>query len=87
MSIIINARGARMTREGKENRFGIFILDDSQVERVQSGDMSAVWEFIEQNRRFLTAWARRTIETTIISGVNKYGERTHYAEYRLREGN
>ena len=27
------------------------------------------------------------IETTIISGVNKYGERTHYAEYRLREGN
>ena len=46
-----------MTKDGKQNRFGRFVLDDEQAERITAGDMSAVWEFIEQNRRFLTALA------------------------------
>lgn len=50
-----------MTKDGQENRFGRFLFEDEQAERVKAGDMSAVWEFIEDNRKFLTAWARKYI--------------------------
>lgn len=48
-----------MTKDGKENRFGRFIFEDEQAERIAAGDYSAVWEFIENNRIFLTGWARK----------------------------
>lgn len=54
-----------MTREGKENRFGRFVFEDEQTERVKAGDNSAVWEFIEDNRKFLTAWARKFIRARL----------------------
>lgn len=54
-----------MTRAGEENRFGKFILDDEQAERITAGNMSAVWEFIEQNRDFLTCWARKFIRVRL----------------------
>lgn len=54
-----------MTRDGEENRFGFLVLDDEQAERMQAGDMSAVWEFIEQNRLFLTRWARKFIRVRL----------------------
>lgn len=47
-----------MTRDGLPNRFGRFVFENAQAERVAAGDMSAVWEFIEQNRTYLTRWAR-----------------------------
>lgn len=48
-----------MTKDGQENRFGRFVFEDEQAERVKAGDYSAVWEFIEDNRKFLTSWARK----------------------------
>lgn len=48
-----------MTKQGEPNRFGHFVFTDEQAERVAAGDMSAVWEFIEDNRKFLTNWARK----------------------------
>ena len=48
-----------MTRDGKENCFGRFIFEDEQAERIAAGDYSAVWEFMEDNRDFLTGWARK----------------------------
>ena len=48
-----------MTRDGKENCFGRFIFDEEQAARIAAGDYSAVWEFIEDNREFLTGWARK----------------------------
>ena len=50
-----------MTKDKTPNRFGRFIFEDEQAERVAAGDMSAVWEFIEDNRQHLTRWARKYI--------------------------
>ena len=54
-----------MTTTGEENRFGWFTLDDEQAARILAGDMSAVWEFIEQNRDKLTSWARKFIRNKL----------------------
>lgn len=56
-----------MTRDGKENRFGRFIFEDEQAERIAAGDYSAVWEFIEDNRDFLTGWARKFLRVRFFS--------------------
>lgn len=50
-----------MTRDGKENRFAWLTLDDAQAERIAVGDVAAVGEFIEQNRKKLTGMARRVL--------------------------
>lgn len=63
-----------MTRDGKENRFGVFVFDDSQVERVRAGDMSAVGEFIEQNYTFLQRWARKFIRNRLFTFPQDYYE-------------
>ena len=43
-----------MTKDGKENRFGRFVFTDEQAERAEAGDHSVIWEFIEDNRGYLT---------------------------------
>lgn len=48
-----------MTKDGKYNEYGKFIFTREQAERVAAGDMSAAWEFLEDNRKFLTCWARK----------------------------
>jgi len=48
-----------MTKDGQANRFGRFIFADEQAERVGAGDLSAVWEFLEDNRKYLTCWAKK----------------------------
>ncbi len=50
-----------MTKDGKENRFGRFIFEDKQAERIAAGDYSAVWEFMEDNGDFLRGWARKFV--------------------------
>ena len=50
-----------MTKQGEPNRFGRFVFTDEQAERVAAGDMSAVWEFIEDNRKHLECWAQKFI--------------------------
>lgn len=54
-----------MTKDGKENRFGRFIFTDEQAERVQAGDRSVIWEFIEDNYKYLYRWARRFIRNRL----------------------
>ncbi len=50
-----------MTKDRKENRFGPFIYEEEQAERVAAGDYSAVWEFMEDNGKFIFACARSFI--------------------------
>ncbi len=50
-----------MTKDGKENRFGRFVFTDEQAERAEAGDHSVIWEFIEDNRGYLTGWAKKFI--------------------------
>ena len=54
-----------MTTDGKQNRFGRFIMDEEQAERIAAGDMSAVWAFIENNRMYLTRWARKFLRVRL----------------------
>lgn len=54
-----------MTTTGEENRYGWLTLDDEQAARIAAGDMSAVWEFIEQNHDKLTNWARKFIRNKL----------------------
>ena len=62
-----------MTKEGKENRFAWLTLDEEQAERIAAGDMSAVGEFIEQNRKKLTGMARKMLRNyTNVIPANEY---------------
>ena len=62
-----------MTRDGKENRFAWLTLDDEQAERIAAGDVAAVGEFIEQNRKKLTGMARRILRNyTNVIPANEY---------------
>lgn len=54
-----------MTKDKTPNRFGRFIFEDEQAERVAAGDMSAVWEFLEDNRQYLTRWARKFLSVRL----------------------
>ncbi len=54
-----------MTKDGKENRFGRFVFEDGQAERVAAGDYSAVWEFMEDNGKYLLNWARKFVRTRL----------------------
>lgn len=54
-----------MTKNGEANRFGRFIFADEQAERVHAGDMSAVWEFIEDNFKYLMCWAKKYIRNEL----------------------
>ena len=48
-----------MTKDGQYNEYGKFIFTREKAERVAAGDMSAAWGFLEDNRKFLTNWARK----------------------------
>ena len=54
-----------MTKDGKENRFGRFIFEDGQAERAEAGDHSVIWEFIEDNYKYLLNWARKFVRTRL----------------------
>lgn len=62
-----------MTRDGKENRFAWITLDDEQAERIAAGEMSAVGEFIEQNRKKFTRMAQKILRNyTNVIPANEY---------------
>ena len=62
-----------MTRDGKENRFDWLTLDDEQAERIAAGDVAAVGEFIEQNRKKLAGMARKILRNyTNVIPANEY---------------
>ncbi len=63
-----------MTREGEPNVFGRFTFTAEQARRVKAGDMTAAWEFIEDNRKFLTNWARRFIRINLAFMPDGYYE-------------
>lgn len=50
-----------MTKDGRENRYGKFIFEESQADRITAGDFSVISEFIEDNFGFLYNWARKFI--------------------------
>lgn len=54
-----------MTKDGKVNRFGRFIFEDEQVERARAGDYSVIWEFIEDNHKYIWNWARKFVRTRL----------------------
>lgn len=54
-----------MTKDGTANRFGRFIFTDEQAERAEAGDRSVIWEFIEDNRDYLTGWAKKFIRNKL----------------------
>ena len=54
-----------MTKDGTANRFGRFIFTDEQAERAEAGDRSVIWEFIEDNRGYLTGWAKKFIRNKL----------------------
>lgn len=63
-----------MTKDGKQNRFGRFIFSDEQAERVAAGDYTAVWEFLEDNRKYLTGWAHTFIRNRFVLMPSGYYE-------------
>lgn len=54
-----------MTKDGKENRFGRFIFEDGQAQRVAAGDNSAAWEFVEDNFKYLLNWVRKFVRNRL----------------------
>ena len=63
-----------MTREGEPNVYGIYIFTPEQARRIKAGDMTAAWEFIEDNRGFLTRWAKKFIRINLAYMPDGYYE-------------
>lgn len=69
-----------MTKDGKENRFGRFIFEDEQAERVAAGDYSAVWEFMKDNGHFIFCCARSFIFKRLLRFPSNFYDAQEYVQ-------